>query len=355
MSGGKIEAGDDKGLKITHSESYTGEDVEETSYTTTIRYATSTDAGMVGAAADTYIGYSTNLAFSRTTNLNFIKANKYNNTVQEEKLDSKDSEWKLIQSEGLGVAKQFATTFVYSQQHIIDVLIPQLEERRNNVLAMYDYATYSTWTNEELKDLANERNELVIISTLPPGDENYGKTNTSGQIDRYRYFYPDNYLETTGRADADTILYLNQSIEKWEEQIRKNEQAKVYAIENRDNFLVENYSFQGGLDIEYSEQYSTTNEHTSTWEVVVGAGMLSNSDLYTFGNGVKITCQENINTTQSGSESSSASREHAKGFILSDDATSNYLSVDVMREPKWNEENNTYEEWNIDWYENIPA
>ncbi|MDR0874010.1 MAG: LamG domain-containing protein, partial [Prevotellaceae bacterium] len=345
MTGGTIEAENDAGFKLEHEEKYTGEDKEETSYTTTIKYSTSADPGMVGADADIYIGESTNLLFSRTTTVNFVNKSKYDPNLQKQLLESTDDNWKLVQASGLGVAQQFATTFAYSQQHIIDVLIPQLEEARSNVLGKFAYNTYKDYTDAQLQTLANDLKELVIVSKLPTDAPDYGQSNTTDLTDRYRWFYPATYTATTGRIGTDTIQAINQSIKRWEDAIAKNEQAKVYAIENREKCLLKNYSFQGGADIEYSEAYSTTNEHTSSFEVTIDIKAFGWIETKVFGSGVTLKLEEGGATVQSGNTSSSAGREHTKGFTLSDNASDNYLSVDVFNEPKWNAKSNSYEAW----------
>ena len=346
MTGGTIEAEDDAGFKLQHEEKYTGEDSEATSYTTKIKYSTSSDSDplTIGADADLYIGNSTNLAFSRTTNLTFVKEEKYDPNLQQTKFQTNG--WRLVQCEGLGIAKQFATSFAYSQRHIIDVLIPMLKEQRNNALGKYEYSVYKGYTNQQLQDLADTNNELVVVSLVDPSSDDYGLSNTNDTIPKYyRWFYPKNYTEKTKRIGSDTIKFFNQSIEKWEEQIRKNEQAKVYAIENRESFLVQNHSFQGGSNIEYAEQYSTTKEHTSTFEVTVDLKAFGWIETKVFGSGVTLKLEEGGATSHGGGVGSSAARSHEKGYVLADDGRLDYFSVDVLREPRWNDKTKSYEKW----------
>ncbi|MDR2962842.1 MAG: T9SS type A sorting domain-containing protein [Bacteroidales bacterium] len=343
----KVEVGNDLGLALQHSEQYTGEDSESTTYTTKIKYSTDDSPGGVGADADVYIGTSTNIVLSTTTNLSFIKKEKYDPVLQQKKLEVND--WYLVQSKGLAMSKLFNTSFAYSQQHVINVVMPMLKEQRNNVLSKYAYSVYKDYTNEQLQALANANNEMVVVSMLPPSDANYGKSNPAGTASYYRWFAPHN-ANTTPNGEvkyiaSDTILTLNQSIERWEGVIRKNEQAKVFAIEHKDDFLLQNYSFEGASKIEYSEQYSTTNEHTSTFEFSVDLHYFQEFGGTANGTGASFKLSEGAVTTQGGGMSSTQARNHDKGFVLNDGDSGNYFSVDVMNQPKWNEKKQTYEKW----------
>lgn len=358
-------------IGLEHAEQYQGEDTEETSYSTTMAFSTSDDPGMVGADADVYIGNSTNLTIAATQNVALVDNASFDSQSATEytSVRSKNGKYKLVNSPGIGVTKEFGTMFAYSQIYIIETLIPKLQNLRNTLMADFPYEKYKDYTDSQLAAIANQDNthNMIIVSKISPESEDYGRTNTSTTSksvdnhsmmdgDSYRIFFNDNFKQQT-----DTISTINQWISNWEDRIRENEEQKAWVIDpaNHDGSLVKNYSFEGGSPIEYSESYSTSDSHTSTFTMTIGIGTELLFGFKHNETGVTMHVEETITTTQGRSESGSATAEHTKGFVLSEDV-GNDLTVDVLREPikkinkkgekyyvAWDKDSEEYEDGNM--------
>ena len=356
---------------IEHAEQYQGEDTEEISYSTTMAFSTKDDPSMVGADADVYIGNSTNLTIAATQNVALVDNASFDSQSATEytSVISKNGQYKLVNSPGIGVTKEFGTMFAYSQIYIIETLIPKLQNLRNTLMADFPYEKYKDYTDSQLAAIANQDNtyNMIIVSKISPESEDYGRTNTKTTPktvdnhsmmdgDSYRIFFNDNFKQQT-----DTISTINQWISNWEDRIRENEEQKAWVIDpaNHDGSLVKNYSFEGGSPIEYSESYSTSDTHTSTFTMTIGLGV---EILFGFSHnntGYAFNIDEKVTTTQGRAESGSATAEHTKGFVLSEDV-GNDLTVDVLREPikkinnkgeryyvAWDKDSEEYEDGNM--------
>ena len=95
----------------------------------------------------------------------------------------------------------------------------------------------------------------------------------------------------------DTINIINQWIQAWKDRIKDNEKAKVKAT------LLQNYSFHAGSNVEYSESYSTTRSHTSTFHITVGVHLENEADIEADAGAVARTSfafEESVTTTHGG-------------------------------------------------------
>ena len=334
-----IEADNGTTVSVVHEESYTDVNTKTTSTTTTTRFQTSDASDFVGAEADVYIGYATNLTFGQTNNVTVVSREDYEeNGDSYENTFAEADDWVLVLKEGTNLSENFKTLFMYPQRHIINVLIPRLETVRNELLMPYnEYAGQI----DALQALANAQDTVFYLSYFSPSDPDYGKSNSDTTIaDRshgnendamdgpsYRVIYKNDIVVRPNSIVPlpDTISFLNQSIAAWEDAIADNEKAKMEAE------LMQNYSFQGGSSMEYSESYSGVQYDESSFEIVVGISTQTEVSLNSIGIKTGLSIDETVVTTQGGSSSEETEQAHAKGFVLMDDGT-DYFSVDVMRE-----------------------
>ena len=335
-------------LGVAHSAQYEGSDSESSSTTFTTRFQTSDNPEYVGADGDTYIGYSTNISFGSSDVVSLITKETYNSNPSafEKVYTSNDKDYLLVKSEGSTISQQFNTLFLYPQIHIEEVLIPGLEDLKNKLLIPYDASKVA-----EYQRVANEKDTVFYLSYLSEDDENYGKSNSSFKdYDKDKYNGANNgpsYLiikKNDKKSNSryvnakDTINTINQWIQAWKDRIKENEEAKVKAK------LLQNYSFHAGSNVEYSESYSTTRSHTSTFHITVGVHAENDSEVevenavYSYS---AFKLEETVTTTHGGEFSSEAERSHCKGFVLAEEG-SDYLSVDVCYEPDWNKESEEY-------------
>ena len=336
---------------VNHSEQYEGSDAKSTSTTITTRFQTSDDPEYVGADGDTYIGYSTNISFGSSDVVSLVKKSTYNAnpSAYGAVYTDTDKDYLLVKSEGTTLTESFNTLFIYPQIHIEEVLIPGLEELKSKLLIPYDASKVAQY-----QKVANEKDTVFYLSYLSEDDENYGKSNSSFKTTEYNTKLYDGYSngpsymiikkndhKFSGRFEnaKDTINIINQWIQAWKDRIKDNEKAKVKAT------LLQNYSFHAGSNVEYSESYSTTRSHTSTFHITLGVKVEQEADIEAAAGAVARTSlafEETGTTTQGGEFESEAERSHSKGFVLAEEG-SDYLSVDVCREPNWTKESEEYD------------
>ncbi|MCK9561260.1 MAG: T9SS type A sorting domain-containing protein [Bacteroidales bacterium] len=333
-------------VEVEHEEQYQGEDTKTFTTTFTTAFQTSSSPDDVGADADLFIGYSTNIAYGATDNVSIISSEKYGDgSLYEvyEHITPIPNDWYVVKLRGLGIANTFNTLFVYSQKHIEDILLPELEFVRNSLLTQP-----GMYSPEELQQICDTKDTIIVVSKFLADNPNYGKSNNDkifnipkeeqNSLDgpSYTVYYPSAYdKEDSKKSVSDTISYLNQTIENWKRHLEENEKAKVEAIK------FDNYSFNGSNSIEYSETYSTEKEHESSFHFIIGANFTNKTGAKIFGAGAELTIKEGLSTEQGGSFTSGEEAEHKKGFVLQESGN-DYLSVDVCREKNWKESDEEY-------------
>lgn len=322
-------------IGIVHEENIGGSNSSESTTTTTTRFQTSSDPLYVGADADVFVGYSTNIVYGSTENVSIIQRSAYQaNTSKYEvytAITPITSDWLLVRQTGLGLAQTFGTLFAFPQKHIEDRLLPEMEALRNNFLMQEEEADMQT-----LQQLAIQMDTVFYVSHLAPDDPNFGKSNSdtlafnvNNDPDPDNPFVGESYTVIFPiRPDftqSDTILFLNQSMENWRKQLAANEEAKVNAT------LLQNYSFEGGSPVTYAESLSATKSNTTSFDIMIGGNCGANTGVEVFGAGFQFKFNETFTTTHGGEFTDAETESHCKGFELNDNY-GNYLSVDVMYE-----------------------
>lgn len=262
-----------------------GENANTVSHSLTITetISTSDDPSMVGSMADVYVGYSSNLLFGKAREVNFLRDENDNVSLDVEEIVS--------------VGSQFSTKFSYTGYYIESYLIPNLMQVRNSKLL--------TVTPEEYANYQNTTDELIYITKLSPDDEKFGSDNNDKEIwgddatavdaiegPSYKIVLPkrlaeegvlDDEIGQEYKADQDEIRWANMQISNWIKYLAQNEQEKVEAWEDRDGEisvkelgdekdvprLINNYSLDGGTSITYSLETESTT--TDTHEHETGA------------------------------------------------------------------------------------
>ncbi|MEO6930497.1 MAG: hypothetical protein ABI151_02645, partial [Chitinophagaceae bacterium] len=216
---------------MRHEEHYIGTRSVENSTVLTTRFQTSDDPLWVGAPADVFVGYSTNITYGVSNNVTIIPRIDLNATDIKLYEPSAASAYILVQRSGINVGQHFGTLFAFPQQHIETTLIPNLINIRNTLLYP------NTTTNEDATALANSTKKLIYVSKLAAGDINFGKSNRdtlafgreAKNVDywngkSYRIYFP---VSETYRTDS--ISTLNQYVADWKAKLADNEKVKLNA------------------------------------------------------------------------------------------------------------------------------
>jgi len=228
----EIEAGLENGIETSESVSRSGE--ISTTQSLTQSWSTSTSNEYVGKESDIYIGSSQNIQFGMTEKLNLIPSfdtlNQNSVLGNDIRKGTSGIELSMTKANSLSIIpKGYNTTFIYSENHIKEVLIPNLTQLRNSFL-IGSNAKYSTSFNS--------------------GDEHFGKNNDDQSLTNpsttTRYIAED--ADTTGESytyfphlsdstEVDSVRYFNNQIIKWQDAIALNEWEKV-VLGNEDSISV---------------------------------------------------------------------------------------------------------------------
>lgn len=334
--GGQIvgsEFNNELNLGVKHSEEAGGSNTSEKSTTTTTRFQTSDDPLYVGADADLYVGFSTNIIYGTTDNVTIVSKQKYEADGGNEAYtvlsgNPATDEWLLVKNAGMGIYQNYETLFAYPQIFIEETLIPNLQTIRNSILHAPD-----EMTPDQAQALADQTQEPVYVSKLPRDHKNFGKSNLDeafkGQeLDgissggSYTIYSP----HPVSKAVNDTILCLNQSIDRWVQRIAENEEDKVNAT------LLQNYSFHSASQIEYSESFSYTFTRNVNFKIAIGASIATKLGTSINGQGFFMELEETATQENGGEFVSTDVASHANGFVLAEEGgDDDYISVDVCR------------------------
>ncbi|MBR4365179.1 MAG: carboxypeptidase regulatory-like domain-containing protein, partial [Bacteroidaceae bacterium] len=227
--------------------------------TTNERIETSSEtngkASNIGANADLYIGFADNIIVadgiavypvnSKTLSYltpregNTVKVNGYDFDVKGTvKIlargydEGEGDSIYLIRNEVMKVSSSPKASFIYSQQHILNDIIPTLLRSRAALLK-------PTMDAAEAQKLANDTKETVYVSNVEIDDPKFGYD--------YHVYYP------AGGKDTNTneVQKLNNRIAQWAGFIAANEKEKMEA-----KTLMKRYDFDGMASISYSESMS---------------------------------------------------------------------------------------------------
>jgi hypothetical protein len=251
--------------------------------------STSSDPDFVGADGDLYIGKSTNLLFGRARMVGL-------------KLGS-DGKPHVDVDNVITVGKEFNTNFVYTQYHIENVLIPNLEMLRNDLLE----------TVPDTAKAENNTDKNKYVTTLKPTDENFGQ--------------PGTYKVLPKEEGLDRVTFYNDQIKNWYSVIEQNEKYKVNLFKN--GKVEKNVSFGGGAEITEtalsSKTYSQTisYQHNWTYLFTFDVGLTWNG----WGGDIETS---NTTTWESTEESSTEETTTATfSYTLSDSGSDDSFSMDV--------------------------
>ena len=306
---------------IVQEAEYTGSNSKSSSYTLTTRIQTSDDPAYVGADADLYVGYSTNISFGTTQNVTVYPISYYNEVGGDQyfgKTYVKTDAYAIVETSGISAIEEFNTMFAYPQIYIENTLLPNLISLRNSFILPMSEAEGKD--KETLQALAESTGRNIYISRVPVDDPSFGESDEGSSS--YDVYFCD-------KTKCDTVLTLNQSRRNWEKLMEENERIKVEA---KKKDVLQNYSFHAGSNIEYSESYSSVLSSSHSFCVKLGVALSDDNKQTTAGAYVLFEYEEQFTTTQGGEFESEAEASHSKGFVLAEDGD-DYLSVDVIQEP----------------------
>ncbi|MBQ6777508.1 MAG: hypothetical protein IJP52_04275 [Paludibacteraceae bacterium] len=239
------------GLTWKHGGSYT--------FTTTERIETASDDWFVGSRGDIYIGLAQSAVFQMLDAVKPLDSLTYVSLSAQLKdsVGVTGSSATVAEGHGLDGQKYYLAigeeiagghkvdgTFAYSQDYILTVLLPQLIERRDQLLVMGDSAT--------IQSIADARQEPVYWSHVLPTDTTFALSN-------YEVVYPTG---VTPWMKVNQVEMYNNTIASWLNLIEDNEKEKLTVMAGVNADLVKNYFVSNGVKLSYSETYNAVENHS---------------------------------------------------------------------------------------------
>ena len=292
-----VDCTESNGIEIKETFNYDGSSTTTTTLTEEI--STSSDWDWTGAQADVFIGTGTNYIIGEATKLGYTFATDGTAT-----LGAKD-----IMTQGTG----FTTAFNYTQNTIENVMIPNLVKLRNQLIKPMG------------SNLTADTKLAKYESLVPDNDPDFGKEG------KYKMIDPTD--AATVKYVRDSVSYYNMQIATWVQHLANNEKAKVKAMNNRNKWLVQNKSIDGGStytstvtnDTINSDTYGTTTEAEVKFKVSAGTKF----------NGIGVTATSETTSTSSyqyttGSETATS---QTISYTLAEDGDDDVLTIDVFKAP----------------------
>ncbi|MDD2635796.1 MAG: T9SS type A sorting domain-containing protein [Bacteroidales bacterium] len=229
------------GISTTQWVDKSGEYMEK--YTFHQTFSTSSEPNAVGSMADVYIGKSTNLFFTETENLRIYPKTYCSESgldyLEDTELSDPTADYSIGKRPGFAVTDDPSSTFfIYSQNHILNNLLPTYRDLIYVLLASPKYE--SKITSDHLYYGFSNDNPVWADTIAMSGD-----TQPS-------------YEFLGEQQEVDSIAFLNQQISIWLQTIALNEAAKLQS----DMDVVENISFDGNAG-EYTNSVEMTTESFS--------------------------------------------------------------------------------------------
>ena len=237
------------------------------SYTTSERISTSSSDSYVGSMADIYIGTAPNVLYYLTDAVKPIDSLTYAylaaqlkdsvgnvGTVKKvaEGRDEQGNKYYLVIGEEAGTGVAATGAFAYTQEYILETLLPKLVRERNSLLYTCDTATAHV--------IADSVRRVIYCTPLAPADTAYGLTN---------YTRVEPRTTSTSSFKTDEVKRYNDQIRQWITFIIRNEQEKINAFKGQGRDTVGNYSISGGVSQSYSESYQYSSNISLRWDLLV--------------------------------------------------------------------------------------
>ena len=188
------------------------------------------------------------------------------------------------------------------------------------------------------------------ITKLNPGDKGYGSNNSDKSVwgdnasvkgalegPSYKMVLPASaYDGDKLRSDyntGDTISWYNAQISAWKQVLANNEKAKVQAIENRSDYLRDNYSFDAGSSLTSSTTTTSSKDFTVTSNTSILAVVGGATGFQVNSTGIEVEASTETGGSVMTSDGSTEESSMEVGFTLAESGDDDALTVDVLNAP----------------------
>ncbi|MDP1728523.1 MAG: LamG-like jellyroll fold domain-containing protein [Bacteroidota bacterium] len=317
-----------------------GEVITSTTNNTTI--STGSDPGSVGSAADVYYGKSVNLLFGNADIIELIDT--ANCRVLEATAGVPICSGTEVNGYKIGKRNGFylvpggiATTFAYTQDEILNLVIPDLEALRNQL-----------FTNNTLNNRGQVKYTALFTDNTDAEFARKFGSNNDDPIWKGQRSSPTplvreakdsvglSYLfRGNTRFETDSVRFYNDQIRLWKVAISRNEADKYRTINNSGAQPVSggrNISIgKASLTQEFITQVDETR--TESFEVSLNTDLSATFGFEILGIGNEFTSTFSFEKTSGKSRSASSSIVNSFSYTLQDGDDGDLISVDVV-DPK---------------------
>lgn len=288
------------------------------------RFETRSDAQEVGAGGDLYVSSATNYNSGMSRNLSFISSGDCGVAGVTACLTDPPTITHEGKEYTLGMtASTFLepsgnpTYFVYTQNHIVNTLIPDLMKARNSVLVGNDNYTSELIPSHPHYGSNNDAEHWGLSDN--PSDEYDFSIDASGQS--YK-FVPEN------DEDIDSVAWFNQQIRLWQDAIKRNELEKAIA-NNSDDF--ENFSISGGARLAKEITSSETESYELSYGTSSAFSVGVSTEFDVFGVSANLSANASFTESRSTSYSSETVESVTYGYELFDPDVGDFVSQNVYK------------------------
>lgn len=301
-------------------------DIDVTDVTFNQRIQTSSDPNMVGAQSDLFIGYASNVIYGEAETFNLlplteIEAGAYETSGNVVAINGED--YQLAKAPSFYVnTNGFSTMFIYSHNHIENVLIPELTDLRNSFFAKPDQAYVSKLPTNDPRYGTNNDDVIWQSAATSPTPLLTDVKDYDGES--YTFKYKQRKLQ------IDSVRWYNQQIRLWGEAIGQSEKEKIEASKSY-NDKSTNISFVGGGQAyESSKAVIKSVQVNEVWDFSVETGFSA-----TFGaliNEVGLLNTNVLALKLGGGESHihTNTTSNTYGYALADNDVGDAFTVDIL-------------------------
>ena len=249
-------------FKLTGSGTWGGTSVEST--TLNESFSTDASANYVGANGDVYFGKTSNVTLGEATYVGL-----YEGEAGQVKLDVREED---------EVSLQYETMFIYTQQHIENIVIPEQERNVRELLTAQppldslDFVKlptsdpqlttprYYTWLTPDDPRFGTLNSDSTVWGDRAVPDAEYEHAPSYKMVIPGRTQYDDDGDAITDYVDM--VAFYISSVANWKERIADNERDKWQAI-NGGSPVQQNVSFSSGTSYTNSVTEKNTNSDTA--------------------------------------------------------------------------------------------
>ncbi|HAA13968.1 MAG TPA: hypothetical protein DCE41_20685, partial [Cytophagales bacterium] len=304
-----------------------GRFVRGTTHTTRTTITTNKDAYKPGAPSDIFVGSARNVLVGFSDAVQLIPVDKCGEAgvyCIGETFTNANGTFQLAKYEEFIVSPEqnFATTFVYTQDHI-EREMKTLAEKRDRLFATAFYTSKVSSTHPAY-GMNNDDPELTAHGLVPV----VGSTTVTDDGPSYTYHRASDPRE----VDIDLVRFYNNQISVWEQTLAKNEEEKIQAMIRADagQSSRTNYSFGSGVKIEGSESTTDRTLNSVTWEFEIGYKYGTLLDNNSAGVKVKLEAYSGIRGKENGNYTYDSTSTTEIGYVLHDKDINDQISVDVI-------------------------